>query len=240
MSILKSLKKKYLQVKWALFPNYLNNSYSQEGEDILLNRIFYSKSNGFYVDIGAHHPLRFSNTYLFYLKGWKGINVEPRPGSKAVFDSKRSRDITLEVGVSSTPGELTFYQFNDPALSGFSRDLTDERISEGRYKLVAEQKIPVITLEELLDKNLPKNQIIDFLSVDVEGLDIEVLRSNNWSKYRPSYVVVEIIKNELNAAKSDPIHGFMIEQGYELFAKLYYSCVYQDTRNKALFTNSFQ
>ncbi len=71
-------------------------SYSQEGEDLILQRFFETKENGFYIDVGAHNPTRFSNTFIFYLKGWRGINIEPTPGSKTAFDSVRPKDLNIE------------------------------------------------------------------------------------------------------------------------------------------------
>jgi len=83
---LKKLKRKYLD-------NYSIKIYSQDGEDIILKEFFSGKEKGFYVDIGAHHPLRLSNTYLFYKKGWSGINIDAMPGSMKIFNKKRRRDI---------------------------------------------------------------------------------------------------------------------------------------------------
>jgi hypothetical protein len=104
--------------------------FSQEGEDGLLERVCAGKLNGFYVDIGAHHPQRFSNTYVFYLKGWRGINVDPMPGSKQRFDILRDRDTNLEVGVSDVREELIYYSFKEPALNTF-----DPGVAEGLSSL---------------------------------------------------------------------------------------------------------
>jgi len=98
---------------------YLNNSFSQEGEDIILSRLFNDKKNGFYVDVGAHHPFRFSNTYKFYEKGWSGINIEPNPEDFHLFSKYRNRDININAGVGSNDGTLTYFMFNEPALNTF-------------------------------------------------------------------------------------------------------------------------
>ena len=81
------------------FTIYKNDSYSQEGEDLIINRLIDSKKNGFYIDIGAHHPFRFSNTYKFYKMGWNGINIDAMPGSMKLFREKRPRDINIECGI---------------------------------------------------------------------------------------------------------------------------------------------
>ena len=99
---------------------FSNLSYSQEGEDLILNRFFNNKENGFYVDVGAHHPRRFSNTYSFYKKGWRGINIDALPGSMVAFNKERPNDINLEIGISKKESELLYYMFNEPALNTFS------------------------------------------------------------------------------------------------------------------------
>ena len=83
---------------------YSNISYSLQGEDMVLKELFADKNQGFYVDVGAHHPFRFSNTYLFYKKGWRGINIDAMPRSMELFDKFRPRDINIECGVASNGG----------------------------------------------------------------------------------------------------------------------------------------
>ena len=83
--------------KW---PSDFTPSFAQEGEDMILKRIFEGVRSGFYIDIGAFHPSKFSNTYYFYLRGWSGINIDPQPGVKSLFDKMRPRDINLELAIS--------------------------------------------------------------------------------------------------------------------------------------------
>ena len=203
-------------------------SYSQEGEDLILLRILGYKRSGFYVDVGAHHPKRFSNTYLFYKLGWRGINIDPTPGSMKLFNKFRPRDINLEVGVSDSPGFLKFYMFNEPALNTFDEELARERDGKNRYRIVKVEKVKLDTLENILDKHLPKNTEIDFLSVDVEGLDFQVLKSNNWDKYKPKVVIVEILRKPLEELLDDEITLFMRKNGYKLFAKTLNSVFFSD------------
>lgn len=196
-------------------------SYSQEGEDMVLRSFYEGKKNykGFYVDIGAHHPYRFSNTHYFYKKGWKGINVEPTPGAIKAFNLFRRRDINLNVGISSDIDTLTFYCFNEPALNGFSKEISEERDkTSSKYKIVKEVAITTYPLAHVLDKYLPSSQKIDFLTIDVEGLDLQVLKSNNWVKYKPSYILVEDRINFDNIRDSE-IYVYLEEQGYQLVAK---------------------
>ena len=194
-------------------------SYSQEGEDMILRRVFEHKAHGFYVDVGAHHPMRFSNTYFFYRRGWRGINIDARPGSKRDFDRARKRDVNVECGVAQVAGTSKYYVFNEPALNGFSPTLSEQRHGRGDYRIVATHEIQLRPLRELLDVYLPPNQEIDFLSIDVEGLDFDVVLSNDWKKYRPAYVLVEMLGASLSDVSASPIAQVLSTNGYEIYAK---------------------
>ncbi len=166
-------------------------SFSSAGEDMILRHIIGSdKQNGFFVDVGAYHPIRSSNTYFFYLHGWRGINIEARPGSKALFDRVRPHDINLEIGISGRREELTYYFIDDDStMNSFSREFLDHL---GIFSLVKREiQVPVMPLAEALERYVPDNQVIDFMNVDVEGYDLEALRSNDWQRFRPKFVVVE-------------------------------------------------
>jgi hypothetical protein len=102
---------------------YSKPSFSQEGEDRLLDRYFGNRPTGFYIDVGAHHPHRFSNTYLFYMRGWRGINIDAMPDSMKPFRSMRPRDINLEIGVGRTDSVAKFHIFSEPAFNTFDGDL---------------------------------------------------------------------------------------------------------------------
>lgn len=194
-------------------------SYSQEGEDLILSRLFESREGGFYVDVGAHHPIRFSNTYLFYRRGWRGINIDAMPGSMDSFHKVRERDINLEIPVLREKGVLSYYQFNEPALNGFSSELSKERDGKGGYKVLRVVDLEDLPLREILSKHLPSRHQVDFMSVDVEGLDLDVLESNDWERFRPSVVLVEIGNSSLHTMTSDPIYRYLSRQRYHIFAK---------------------
>lgn len=224
---LRDLKNKLLFYFW----NFKNDSYSQEGENLILKRFFDSSidKKGFYVDIGAHHPKRFSNTYRFYKKGWRGINVDATPGSMKLFKIWRRRDINLEMGVAKESGEFTFYMFNDPALNGFHQSVADYHKSS-RYYVIAEKKIKTEPLSLILDKFLPANTAISFMSIDVEGKDLEVIQSNNWEKYRPQMLLIESLENSLDTIHDLESHHFLKQVGYSLFAKTVNTLIYKNTR----------
>ncbi|BDQ03135.1 FkbM family methyltransferase [Ignavibacterium sp.] len=198
---------------------YRNLSYSQEGEDLILRRIFEEKDKGFYVDVGAHHPKRFSNTYLFYKMGWRGINIEPRPGSKKLFDKMRKYDINIEAAISDVPTKLTYFIFDEPALNSFDKDLSIQRSNETKYKIIKEVTLDTIRLSDILNKYLDSKQKIDFLSIDTEGFDLSVLKSNDWEKYKPSVILCEDAEFDFANPQKSRVFNFLVEKNYQLFAK---------------------
>jgi len=215
----KSTIEKFIKIKNIYFGGYSLQSYSQEGEDMILRRVFEKQQTGFYVDVGAHHPMRFSNTYFFYKNGWHGINIDAMPDSMKLFNKLRPRDINIEKPVSDKKEVLTYYAFNEPALNGFSKELSEERDRKGDYFIEFTKDVETSTLEEILDTNLPKDQKIDFLSIDVEGLDFMVLKSNNFEKYKPKMILIEILRSSLNEIEVNEITTYLKQYDYTIYAK---------------------
>lgn len=205
-------------LRGQFFPAYRKESYSQEGEDLVLARFLEQGKAGFYVDVGAHHPIRYSNTYGLYRKGWRGLNIDANPGSMKAFHRVRPRDINVEAAVSNTPSELIFYIFNDPAMNTLDKELASRHTSGG-YHIINEVKIKTQKLSDLLDQYLPPNTRIDVLTIDVEGLDYDVLRSNDWVRYSPEFILVECLGFSLNQISSDPIARFLSDRHYSVVAK---------------------
>jgi FkbM family methyltransferase len=227
-----SLKAKLRIITLDFLDGYSLKSYSQEGEDMLLRRIFEKQTTGFYVDVGAHHPKRFSNTYFFYKKGWRGINIDANPGSMEKFKKHRAKDINLEIAVSDKEEELIYYAFNEPALNGFSKRISDSRNGVGDYKIISSQKIKTRRLGEILDEYIPSSNIIDFISIDVEGLDLQVLKSNFWDRYYPKIVLCEALDFNMKRMEESELYRFMIDKDYFLFAKTVNTLIFMSNSEK--------
>lgn len=210
-----------------LFDRYAIKSYSQEGEDMILRRIFESCESGFYIDIGAHHPKRFSNTYYFYKKGWRGINIDAMPSSMKLFDKMRSEDINIEAAVANEKREMIYYIFKEPAVNTFDAEFASKSINN-HYELIRKQKIDMKTLKELLIEFLPKNQKINFMSIDVEGFELDVLKSNDFNLFRPEYILVECHDANINEIENNEVHHFLRENKYDLFSKTVLTLIYKD------------
>jgi len=205
---------------------YATLSYAQEGEDMILLRYFGAKRDGFYVDVGAHHPYRFSNTCALATRGWRGINIDADAGAIEVFRRDRPADVNLALGVSDSPGQHTLYVFSDPALNTIDPELAHERESLPGYRLLRREHITVERLDSILRRHLPGGRTIDLLNVDVEGRDLEVLRSNDWRRFRPRCVVVETRVGGIEELAAHPIHLLLADKGYRWFAKTVNTLIY--------------
>lgn len=202
--------------------------YAQEGEDIILSRLM-DKEKGFFIDIGAHHPFRFSNTYLFYKKGWRGINIDPLPGTTKLFNLVRRRDINIQCGVAKESGMLTYYCFNEPALNTFDKEEAKFKNDLPDYFIQETIDIPVEPLWKILDGlSLPPR--IDFMSVDVEGMEMDVLMSNNWDRYRPEFLVVEQLRLDVQGIMKTDVYRFLQSADYKLVSRTLNSSIYQSVR----------
>ena len=220
--------------KFMVNPNheaapYINISFSQEGEDLVLARFIGNKSNGFYVDIGAHHPHRFSNTYKFYLNGWSGINIDALPGSKVLFDLKRPNDINLEIDVLQNSDPVAVYHmFKESAFNSFDSAISEHRDQNTPDKIIEKRFINTAPLSGILKSNLPPKTRIDFFSIDVEGMDLDVLKSNDWALYRPTYICLESIGTSIQDDIESLITQFLNEHHYSLVAKTMNSVFYKN------------
>jgi FkbM family methyltransferase len=204
-------------------------SYSQNGEDMVLQELFVYQSTGFYVDIGAYHPRRFSNTYFYYQKGWSGINVDATPGRMEAFRKDRPRDINLEIAIGRSCETRTLFEFTEPALNTLDPVVAQQRLHE-QHPIVCERRIETQTLAKILETHLPSGQLIDFMSIDVEGLDLDVLQSNDWQMYRPRYLLVESGGFDPECPYEDIIHQYVSSLSYKLFARTLRTSIYQDVQ----------
>tara|TARA_Y100000052_G_scaffold27206_1_gene34177 strand:+ start:255 stop:1841 length:1587 start_codon:yes stop_codon:yes gene_type:complete len=197
----------YSLVKSTLLPAQSDIFTAQEGEDALLKRLlkWHYNNPGYYVDVGAHHPTRFSNTYHYYLKGWRGINIDPIPGVMKLFDEQRPGDINLEMGVANQQGALTYTVFKEPAFNTF--DPGSVAYAETRTEKVGEHQISVKPLSAVLQEYVSEEQHISFLSVDVEGFELPVLQSNDWQRYRPMFVIAEALSDDAQQQINDYLNS---------------------------------
>ena len=199
-------------------------SFSQQGEDTVLLSYFQHRPAGFYVDVGAHHPWRFSNTFAFYRRGWRGLNVDATPGSMDAFRRHRPRDVNVEAAVGSRPDAVTFFEFAEPAFNALA--LTADQVASvgQRSPLVRTSQVVAVPLGRLLAEHLPPGQAIDFLTIDVEGLEIDILSTNDWDRHRPTVIVAEDLGAfDVPTVLSRPLSRYLGEVGYRLCGKSHHT-----------------
>jgi len=188
-------------------------TYSQHGEDRFVLDYFGDRP-GFYIDVGANHPFRISNTYLLYLNDWRGITIEPLPALSRKHLYYRPRDTHFNVGAGSQDGVMRLYDLIPAVLTTFDEEIALRHITDGRAVLVAQREIPVRTLSSLCrEAEVPAR--IDFLSIDCEGNDIRVLEGLDWSQKKPILICIETA-GVAKAQESKPGSGRDIKQFLEV------------------------
>lgn len=184
-----NVKKKVKDFLNDLLGAKLNISFARSGDDVQLMKLINNSKPGVYVDIGSWHPKIASNTYYFYLRNWKGICVDPNPKLKEEYNSLRPKDIFINAGVGTAAGNLEYYMFSESSMNTFSLDFIQKNKLES--KIVNTLKVPVLSLKEILDKQISPSDRLDFFDIDVEGFDLDVLKSNDWELYKPKIIVIE-------------------------------------------------
>jgi FkbM family methyltransferase len=164
-------------------------SYAQNYEDVMLWRALGDVRNGFYIDVGAAWPDEHSVTKLFYLNGWRGINIEPNPKFNQMLISQRSEDINLKVALGDHEDRVMMKIISDTGLSTISQEMAKMHRQNGW--VTQEEEVRLTTLASICKEFMKLDQPIHFLKVDVEGLEEAVLRGNDWVTFRPWVVLVE-------------------------------------------------
>jgi FkbM family methyltransferase len=187
-------------------------SYAQRYEDLYLMRCFGSRSEGFYIDLGSGHPVYDNTSFAFYLQGWRGITVEPNPWLAQLSRAVRPRDRHIEALVGAAAGEATFYLVEE--LHGFSTMIGSHAHAARAQFGKRSQAItaPVTTLRELCEQHAPST--FDFLKVDVEGAEQDVICNGDWRKHRPRIVLVEALAPFTLAPAWEAWEPTLIEHGY--------------------------
>lgn len=202
---------------------YKRDIYSEFGEDFVAAVLLGFKKEGLYVDIGAFRPKELSVTYYFYKKlGWSGITIEPNPAASEKFATQRPRDTFVNQGVSDTESILNYYEFKDPTLNSFSEQV----FKNNEATFVRKQEIKVSPLAKILEEHIPKGKEIDLMNIDVEGLDKEVLRSNDWERFAPRVLVIEDHLFDPEHPLESEIVQFLKSKNYRLKANCLISLVF--------------
>ena len=202
----------YLKSKFK--PRIINANW---GLDVIVDSILKNRKKGIYVDVGCHHPLINNNTYLLFKRGWKGINIDLDYSSVDMFDYFRPNDDNRKIALTKKKGIAKLFFFHNRAPKN-----TLNKINGQGAKLVKE--IQTDTLDNIIIKSKIRIKEIDFLTIDVEGSELDVLRGFNFKKYRPKVVCLELInkyinnfyEQDINEIQKTKIYKYMINRNYKL------------------------
>ncbi len=204
--------------------------YSIGGEDaVLLSRFkrwIRSRKPGIYVDIGSSLPVSWSNTYIFYCYGWSGLALDANPAIAQEWARLRPRDRFVSTAVGE--GASRAHIFAHPTNYGMHR-ISFDRTSPGP-EFIPAGTVPLRRLDELLAEAFSSGTSIQFFSIDVEGSELAVLQSNDWSKWRPEAILMECHDFRFEDVRAAPTVAFLLDQGYRLNAKIGGNVLMDDTR----------
>jgi FkbM family methyltransferase len=208
---------------------FVKKSYSQCGEDLIVKFLFEAigVSKPGYLDIGAHHPYEINNTALFYESGSTGINVEPNPDLIGNFIINRPKDINLNMGISANTGEMDYYMMNFPVLNTFSKESAENAMLDGKYSINKIVKVKTDTVDNVI-LNYANNKYPDFLSVDAEGIDEQIIRSIDFKNNYPLVICVETISfsEKGQGKKNSDLINFVVDNGYINYADTFINTIF--------------
>ena len=202
---------------------YRKISYSYGSVDLLLEHIFKNQSHGFYIDVGCQHPVMNNNTYLLYKKGWNGINIDLDKKNIDLFNFYRKRDLNLNFAISSQEGERDLFFYHDKS----AINTVEKSVANYQKAQVKEiKKVKTKTLNSIIENSKFNDLTIDFVSIDVEGHELDVIKGFDLKKYKPKVVIIEFLDLSLkkleiknlnikNFLKSE-IYRYMVDKNYTL------------------------
>ena len=214
--------------------------YSFGGIDNLIQQIFKSQKRGIYIDIGCGHPIKNNNTYLLNKKGWSGINIDLDIDNVELFKIYRPKDLNICAAISDEIKETDlFFYHSRSALNTIDKKTANYQ----KAKVTSVKKIKTTTLNNVLDESIYNSSNIDFLSIDVEGSELSVLKNFNFHKFKPKVIVVEYLDLSLNKleiknlsiqhAMNSEIYKLIISKNYTLANMIHSDLVfiYNDFRD---------
>ena len=194
-----------------------NISFSKSGDDIQLMKLINNRTPGTFVDIGCWHPVKASNSYYFSLREWKGICIDPNPELHSLYKKIRPKDQFINCAIGQGKA-MNYYALSEANSSMNSLDYDFIKSHGLEHDIQSCTEVPLRPLEEILNERLSDACRLDFFDVDVEGFDLEVLKTNNWNRFRPKVILIESavsIKDDLDSE----ISLYLASVNYRLIGK---------------------
>jgi FkbM family methyltransferase len=212
-----------------LIPHKPAFSYSQCGEDLIINFIFQilQIAQPSFLDLGAHHPTYLSNTYFFYERGCTGVCVEPDPMLHTEIKNKRKKDICLNVGVGTTQQtEADFFLMTSKTLNTFSKEEAERYQAYGKQKIEKVIKLPLLTVNQIINQNFAS--FPNLISIDIEGLELDILKTFDFSIFKPEVFCVETLTyTEDNAErKLSEVIDYICQNDYFVYADTFINTIF--------------
>ena len=192
-------------------------AYSHWGVDLIIIKLLNPKNKGIYIDVGCHHPFLNNHSYLLYKSGWEGINIDIDYNSIDMFNFFRKSDVNIQTAVTDHKGEVDlFFYHNRAAKNTISKEFGSDAKEQ--------KKINSDTLNNIIENSKFKNSKIDFVSIDVEGNEMNVLNGFNLKKYKPKLILLEFIipnkkefyEKDINEITNSEVYKFLIKNDYKL------------------------
>ena len=199
-------------------------SFSQSGEDLIVNLLLHNeKEKGVFVDVGAYHPFRFSNTFMLYLAGWRGVNVDANAEAVELFKMVRPEDVSLRALVSDRIEELEFCRYAEGAYNTANRGSIEELAKRDNpmTKVVGVDRLTTVTLNQIFDQYVGTKKF-DFLNIDVEGLDERIFVTIDFNRYRPKVIAIEM---DIANWTREPVRGFLESKRYRVNSQCYHTTI---------------
>jgi len=209
-----------------------DESFSQAGEDLIVRFFFQFRRIGkiTYLDVGAYDPIELNNTYYFYRRGYRGVLVEPNVSLCEKLRAVRPEDTTLVAGIGATSAkEADYYIMTHPSLNTFSKEEADHQteVTKGQVSVKDVIKMPLLNINDVMIKHFKETPT--FLSVDTEGLDLAILKSIDFERFRPHVICAETLVS--GTTKTIPeIPEFMASQGYVARGGSFVNTVFIDSK----------
>lgn len=206
---------------------YFRKSYSQFGEDVALLSLLGKDKlrgyrgmidgySGFFVDVGCYHPVKHSNTFALYKRGWRGVNIDIDAIKIQAFNMVRKQDTNVMAAVSPEPGEIQVYRFGKYSLLTTLDEATAKKYEQDYGKQATVDTVEARSLTDILDGTQYAGRQIDVLTVDAEGHDLQVISSLDFSRYQPKVILAESHERELDKVMQTELHQFLENKGYNI------------------------
>lgn len=210
-------------------------SFSQCGEDLIVNFVFQAMQvhQPTYLDIGAHHPIKYSNTNFFYKMGSRGVSVEPNSDLYKLHVKHRRHDVSLNCGIGAQDaGQINFYLMSNSTLNTFSESEAKRYEEFGTYKIQNIVKIPVVGINTILEQYFPEASP-DFVTIDVEGLDFSIISAIDFNRWRPKVFCIETLtySETRQEKKNMEVIEFLISKDYFVYGDTYINTIFVDKKS---------